>query len=100
MLAVPLEGAVPKPLAEMVRDKVDGGVLPLEEPVKLWAGKGRDAPCTACDDPILRAQVEYEPQYDGRSPIRLHRACHGLWEAERRRRGYLPFRTTEAGEAG
>ena len=40
MLAAPLEGAVPKPLAELVRDKVDGGALPLEAPVKLWAGRG------------------------------------------------------------
>ena len=81
---------MPRPLAEMVRGKVDGGVLPLEAPVKLWAGKGRGAPCTACDEPILRTQAEYEPQYDGRAPIRLHIGCHGLWEAERRRRGYLP----------
>ena len=24
------------------------------------------------DEPILRAQTEYRPQYDGRAPIRLH----------------------------
>ena len=89
MLVAPLEGAVPKSLADLVRDKLDAGTLPHESPVKMWAGNGRGAPCTACDEPILRAQVEYEPQYDGRAPIRLHVGCHGLWQAERRRRGYL-----------
>ena len=78
--------AVPKSLADLVRDKLDAGTLPRESPVKLWAGKGRG---TACTEPILKAQVEYEPQYDGRAPIRLHVGCHGLWQAERRLRGYL-----------
>ena len=76
-------------LAEMVRDKLATGTLPLEDPVKLWAGHGRGQPCAACEQPILEAQVEYEPQYEGRQPIRLHAGCHGLWEAERHRRRYL-----------
>ena len=80
---------MPTSLADLVRDKLDAGTLPHESPVKMWAGNGRGAPCTACDEPILRAQVEYEPQYDGRAPIRLHVGCHGLWQDERRRRGYL-----------
>ncbi|PYO19610.1 MAG: hypothetical protein DMD85_18030 [Candidatus Rokuibacteriota bacterium] len=77
-------------LAMMVSKKVEAGTLPTEAPVKLWAGNGRGEPCTACEQPILKSQAEYEPQYDGRAPIRLHVGCHGLWEAERRRRGYLP----------
>ena len=81
---------MPKSLAEIVRDKLDVSALPREEPVKLWAGNGRGEPCTVCEQPILRSQVEYEPQYAGRAPIRLHIGCHGLWQAERRRRGYLP----------
>ena len=81
--------AVPKSLADLVRDKLDAGTLPHESPVKMWAGRGSSQPCTACEQPILKAQVEYEPQYDGRAPIRLHVDCHGLWQAERRLRGYL-----------
>jgi len=81
---------VPKSLPDVVRDLLDAGTLPHEKPVKLWAGQGSDRPCTVCEKPILRVQVEYEPQYDGRPPIRLHVGCHGLWEAERRLRGYLP----------
>jgi len=81
---------LPKSLANRVRDKLDGGTLPHDSPVKLWAGQGRGQLCTVCELAILPSQVEYEPQYDGRPPIRLHTGCHGLWEAERRRRGYLP----------
>lgn len=87
------EGAVaaPKSLAEMVRDKLDVGTLPVDDPVKMWSGRGTGLPCTACEQAILRVQIEYEPQYDdGRPLIRLHIGCHGLWEAERQRRGYLP----------
>jgi hypothetical protein len=82
---------VPKSLAEMVRERLDAGILPFDIPVKLWAGMGSGQPCTACEQPILKAQVEYELQYDAaddHAPIRLHAGCHGLWEAERRRRGY------------
>jgi len=83
--------AMSKSLAEIVRDKVDSGVLPLDAPVKLWAGLGSGQRCSVCEQPILAAQAEYEPQYDdGRAVIRFHAGCHGLWEAERRRRGYLP----------
>jgi len=81
---------VPKSLADLVRDKLDAGTLPHDSPVKLWAGHGRGQLCTVCEQPILTSQVEYEPQYDGHPPVRLHVGCHSLWEAERRRRGYLP----------
>jgi len=81
---------VPKTLADLVRDKLDAGTLPHDAPVKLWAGQGKDQLCTVCEQGILTSQVEYEPQYDERPPIRLHVGCHGLWKAERRRRGYLP----------
>ena len=81
---------MPKSLAEIVRDKMEGGTLPLDERIQLWAGMGSCQPCTVCDLAILKAQVEYELQYDDREPIRLHAGCRGLWEAERRRRGYLP----------
>ena len=81
---------MPKSLADIVRDKIDAGVLPLDEPVKLWAGLGSGRACTACELLILQAQAEYEPQYDdGRAAVLFHAGCHGLWEAERRRRGHL-----------
>jgi hypothetical protein len=80
----------PKSLAEIVRDKLDAAVLPVDRPVKLWAGLGTGELCTVCERPILPAQAEYEPQYDdGRPTIRLHMGCYGLWQTELIRRGYL-----------
>ena len=81
---------MPKSPADMVRDKIEAGTLPLDRPTKLWAGHGSGKPCASCEQPIPPSQVEYEPQYDESPPIRLHVGCHGLWEAERRRRGYPP----------
>lgn len=83
--------AIAKKLSDIVREKIDAGVLPLDSPVKLWAGLGSGKLCTLCEQAIHPGQPEYEPQYaDGRRVILLHAGCHGLWEAERRRRGYLP----------
>ena len=81
--------AAQKSLAEMVREKVVAGTLPLDPPRQLWSGIGSGRRCTACEQPILLAQTEYELEYgEGRFPIRLHRGCYGLWEAERRRRSH------------
>ena len=74
-------------LAEMVRHKLDIELLPRADPVKLWAGYGSGEACAACEQTILKAQIEYELQYAS-AVFRLHAGCHGLWEAERRRRRY------------
>ena len=78
-----------KTLADLVREKLHAGTLPLDDPLKVWAGIGSGNPCSACERPILQSQTEYDVQYyDGRPPVRLHVGCHGLWEGERRRRRY------------
>jgi hypothetical protein len=83
------EDPVPKSLADLVRKKVNAGVLPLDAPVKIWICLGSGRLCAACGKAILF--TEYEPQYnDNRTAIQFHVGCHALWEAERRRRGYLP----------
>ena len=80
---------MPKSLAALVREKVDAGVLPLDTPMKIWICLGNGRLCAVCGRAILF--TEYEPQYnDSRAAIRFHAGCHGLWEAERRRRGDLP----------
>jgi len=74
-------------LAQMVHAKLVLGVLPGENPVKLWAGMGSGQPCTACERPIMESEPEYEPQYDGaRAAIRLHVECHRIWEVARAQR--------------
>ncbi|HEU5321147.1 MAG TPA: hypothetical protein VFX28_10115 [Methylomirabilota bacterium] len=78
----------PTDAPEKIRDKLDRGVLPREAPGKMYAGFGQGHPCDGCDQPIAPTQVEYElDSSEGRS-IRLHLGCAGLWEAERRRRGW------------
>lgn len=73
-------------LADIVRDKLDTGSLPAIEPDKTWAGYGHGDPCSACDQPILAAQIEYELDYRGRPTLRMHAGCHGIWSATRHRR--------------
>lgn len=78
---------MPNTLAEIVRAKLHAGTLPCEEPLKVWFSVGTGNSCAACEQPILPLQTECEPEYyDERPSIRLHVACHGVWEAERRRR--------------
>ena len=79
---------MPKSLSAIIREKIDGGVLPVDVPVKLWIGSGSGKRCIVCGKRIPQDGTEYEPQYgDHRIVIRLDARCHRLWEAERRRRG-------------
>lgn len=83
---------------DMIRQKLADGRLPLHAPVKTWAGYGRGDSCSACELPILPAQAEYEFEAEGQT-YRLHPGCHGLWEAERRRRGGTKPGESESPEA-
>ena len=72
-------------LADTIREKLDGGRLPREDHIKLWARYGRNRPCVACEQTILPAQVEHELEFaDGRI-VFMHIGCADLYEAERRR---------------
>ena len=72
-----------------VSEKVDQGLLPLERPVKMWAGRGDGRQCDGCDRPVSSAQVEYEIEVNGRT-YRLHLGCAFLLEAVRKTRGLTP----------
>ena len=78
---------MPRSVAEIIRDKLNAGVLPHDDGMKLWAcGIGSGKACTACEQPILPSQAEYEiAYYDERPAIRFHVLCHSAWEAERKR---------------
>jgi len=88
----PVRGdAARQPFVDLVRDKLDSGLLPHDGATTLWAGIGSGRTCSLCEAPILITEMEYELEYDdGRRVILFHVSCHGLWEAERRRRGYAP----------
>jgi len=55
----------------------------------MFAGHGDSQPCDGCDTVILPNQVQYEFDTPNGRIIRLHLRCYGLWEAERRRRGWV-----------
>jgi hypothetical protein len=74
-------------LSDLIRSKLDEHALPWELPAKLYAGYGGGAPCCACGDFILQAQVQYDVSADHET-FRFHLGCFGLWEAECRRRGW------------
>ena len=83
----------PPGTAEKISAKLDAGTLPREVEGKMFAGYGTGHPCDACETTIANTQVEWEfDSPDGRT-VRFHLGCAGLWEAERRRRGWLKPRT-------
>jgi hypothetical protein len=73
-------------LADTIRTKLDGGLLPAEFADKLWAGFGSGLRCDGCEALILARHVEYEIVAEGLK-VRLHIGCYGLWDAELRSRG-------------
>jgi hypothetical protein len=73
---------------EVILRKVDAGALPMKVPAKMFVAYGSSAPCDACGNAILPAQVQYEWSYlDQPNIYRMHLACVVLWEAACRKRG-------------
>jgi hypothetical protein len=52
-------------LAENIRAKVHQGVLPPGMPVKIAVLFGDGRACTACEEPLLKAQTQYELSFPG-----------------------------------
>jgi hypothetical protein len=72
--------------AELIREKLDAGTLPHDDPERFWPRNGSGKACSACGHPILPAQTEFEPEWEDNRPIVVfHIGCLGLWQAERRR---------------
>jgi hypothetical protein len=83
---------VPKSPAHMVRDKLEFGTLPRDDPATLLARIGSGRACSVCGHPIVASQTELEPQYDDDRPMLIfHIVCHDLWDAERRVRHYRAY---------
>ena len=78
----------PPSLADTIREKLDAGRLPRGDHIKRWVGYGRNRPCAACERVILVAQVEHELAFADGRVVSMHIGCAGLYEAERRRRGW------------
>jgi hypothetical protein len=76
-------------LAENIRAKVHQGVLPPGMPVKISVLFGDSRACSACDEPLLKAQTRYEFELPGFGTFSFHLGCFGLYTAELCRRGWL-----------
>jgi len=50
----------PVGIKEMIRAKLDAGLLPRTRPEKAYAGPASGRLCSACELPIFGNQIEYE----------------------------------------
>ena len=72
-------------LRQKAREAILAGKLPLSRPERMWAGRGVGSPCTICDTPVERDQIEYELDFtldhDPSQPTpRVHLRCLTAWE--------------------
>ena len=74
------------PLTDLIRQKLDDGTLPRDEPAKAWEAYGSLLPCDACGTRVLRRQIEYSFTI-GSKFFRFHAPCYEVWGTERRRQG-------------
>jgi hypothetical protein len=69
-------------IRRMIRAKLRGDLLPRKPPQKMWGGRGHGRACSACDQTIGAAEVEYEIETNG-AHLYFHGHCHDLWCQER-----------------
>ena len=95
-----LSGSEPHSLADLgdlIRQKLDEGLLPRQLSRTPSRGYGADRPCSACGLTILPTQVQYELESHGGarnrgSTYRLHLGCYAGWEVECRQQGWRGWR--------
>ena len=76
---------------KMISDKLDDGRLPRTVTGRMYARFDGGQICEGCETSILRNQVDWEFEVEGERGRSIHfdLGCAGLWEAERRKRGWL-----------
>jgi hypothetical protein len=83
-------------LREQARAAARYGKLPARRPDRTWGGPGVGAPCTICERPVQRDEMEFEVQFErdggtaGLDKFHLHLECFAAWEFERRQVGETP----------
>jgi hypothetical protein len=65
--------------------------LPVDDPLKIWAGPSMGGPCDVCGEPIA-SPAEYELDFAGGLTVRFDRACYALWQSLRTQPGVLKSR--------
>jgi hypothetical protein len=80
-------------LRERARAAIEAGKLPRRSADRTWGGPGVGAPCSVCDQPVTRDQMEFEVQFvnQGTAPgldvYHVHVRCFAAWELERTKPG-------------
>ena len=73
----------------LIRAKLRGGVLPVNNISRLFGGPGNGEICDACDAVITKEQLGIEGislAGGGGRPLQIHAGCFQIWDTERRTR--------------
>jgi hypothetical protein len=79
-------------LREQATAAIQNGKLPARAPDRTWGGPGVGAPCSVCERPVTKQELEFEIQFerDGDMPgldkYHVHIRCFAAWEFERSKR--------------
>jgi hypothetical protein len=78
-------------LREQAQAAVKNGKLPARAPDRTWGGPGVGAPCSVCERPVTKDELEFEIQFahDGTNPgldkFHVHIRCFAAREFERQK---------------
>ena len=76
-------------LREQATTVIQNGKLPSRSPDRTWGGPGVGAPCSVCEKPVTKEEMEFAIQFarDGDNPgldkFHVHIRCYAAWEFER-----------------
>jgi len=85
-------------LREHARQALEQNKIPNRSPDRVWGGPGVGAPCTICNKPVSKNEMEFEIQYsmdDGTPNLavyHVHVRCFSAWELVRSKVGGHPPR--------
>ena len=76
-------------LREQARAAVQSGKLPSRKPDRTWGVPGVGAPCSVCEKPVTKEDMEFEIEFahngddPGLDKFHVHIRCYAAWEFER-----------------
>ena len=76
-------------LREQATTVIQSGKLPSRSPDRTWGGPGVGAPCSVCERPVTKEEMEFEIQFardsdnPGLDKFHVHIRCYAAWEFER-----------------
>jgi hypothetical protein len=88
-------------LRQRARARLKSGALHTRAAVASYAGPGSGAPCALCDEPIVKADIEFELDFPAdaagasRVTIHMHFRCRAIWDTERAAAGRSAEQTSQ-----